>query len=151
VDGDTLIVSSRGRALRLRLIGVDAPELSRAHGRFRRSAGAEDCAPPDRAGREAERVLSKLVRPGAVLHVASDREPLDPYGRHLGYVWTGEPADPGSPGGGRHQSVFVNAAVIRSGHARAMVIAPNDRFAAVLAAAEAASASGTRARGMTCT
>lgn len=146
VDGDTLVVSSHGRPLRLRLIGVDAPELPRTYGRLRRSAGAEGCA-----GRAAERALSKLIRAGAVLHVASDREPFDPYGRRLGYVWTDEGADPGRPGGGRHLGVFVNAALIRSGHARAVVIEPNDRFAAVLAAAETASAPGTRARGMTCT
>jgi micrococcal nuclease len=144
VDGDTLIVSSHGRALRLRLIGVDAPELPRTYGRLRRSAGARGCA-----GRAAERALSKLIRSGAVLHVASDRQRLDPYGRHLGYVWTDKEA---GAGGGR-RGVFVNAALIRSGHARAMVIAPNDRFAAVLAEAEAqaASALGTGAPGMTCT
>ncbi|GAA2086201.1 hypothetical protein GCM10009780_26600 [Actinomadura alba] len=118
VDGDTLVVRVGGRSISVRLLGVDAPELPRA---------GPPVAPdgPGCAGRAARSALSRLVRPGAVLYVIADHERHDRYGRSLLYVWTA-------------RRTFVNAALIRGGHARALVIPPNDRFAGVFRAAEAA-------------
>jgi micrococcal nuclease len=122
IDGDTLVVRAHGRRLiSVRLIGVDAPELDKA----RAPAAATHERRSDCAGRAARRALSRLVRPGTALYVTVDRERRDAYGRSLFYVWTA-------------QGTFVNAALIRSGHARAMMIPPNDRFAVVLRAAETA-------------
>jgi micrococcal nuclease len=131
VDGDTLVARVHGHLERVRLIGVDAPELAAPEratpgpGRRGRADAPAAARRPGRPGRAAYLALSRLVRPGAVLYVAPDLERRDRYGRSLLYVWTG-------------RGVFVNEALIREGHARAMVIAPNDRYAGVLLAAEAA-------------
>lgn len=108
VDGDTVILRVRGRRVRVRLIGVDAPETW-----LRR-----DCFGPD-----AARALRRLVPPGSMVHAAADAEPYDRYGRRLFYLWTA---------GG----VFVNAAMVRAGFARAMVVPPDTRYAEPLRAAE---------------
>ncbi|MEV5704645.1 thermonuclease family protein [Actinoallomurus sp. NPDC052274] len=110
VDGDTLVLRIGGRSRRVRLIGVDAPETWARH----------DCF-----GVEASRALRRLAPVGAEMRVVSDREPYDRFGRRLLHLWTSR---------GR----LVAAELVRSGFARALVISPNTRYAAVLGAAEAA-------------
>lgn len=109
VDGDTIVLRLRGRRLRVRLIGLDAPETWARH----------DCY-----GAEASRALRRLTPPGSVVRVAGDREPYDRYGRRLFYVWTA-------------QGRFVDEELVRLGFARALTIPPDTRHAARLRAAEA--------------
>jgi micrococcal nuclease len=104
-----------GHRLRARLIGVDAPEIG-----HRGSAVAGECFGP-----EAAAALRRLAPRDGVLKVTADRERRDPYGRELFYAWTSD-------------GVFVNAALIHHGYARAMMIPPNDRFAGLFRAAESA-------------
>jgi micrococcal nuclease len=67
VDGDTLICAP---GVRVRLIGIDTPELSqRPHG--------------DRA----RRALEALIPVGSAVQLERDVEPADRYGRRLAYVW----------------------------------------------------------------
>jgi micrococcal nuclease len=99
----------RGRG-RVRLIGVDAPETW-----VRR-----DCF-----GAEATRALRRLTPPGAAVRVAPDVRARDRYGRSLLYLWTS-------------RGVFVNAALVRGGFARAVPVPPDTARAAVLDRAEAA-------------
>jgi micrococcal nuclease len=108
VDGDTVILRIRGRSVRVRLIGVDAPETW-----LRR-----DCF-----GAEAARALRRLAPQGSSLYAAGDAEPYDRYRRRLLYLWT--------PHG-----VFLDAALIRAGFARAMAVPPDTRYAAFLREAE---------------
>lgn len=88
IDGDTLMLAD-GR--RVRLIGVDAPEI--------------DC--PYRTaepwGYESKAYLRDLVEGQSVRLVIGD-EPLDKYGRTLAYVYVGD--------------VLVNGRLIRDGQAR---------------------------------
>jgi hypothetical protein len=93
--------------VRVRLIGVDAPETWTRH----------DCF-----GAEAARALARLTPPGSVLRTAGDAEPTDRYGRSLLYLWT-------------RSGRFVNASIIRGGFARVMIVPPNTRYAHVLRAA----------------
>jgi micrococcal nuclease len=67
VDGDTLVCTGVGR---IRLIGIDTPELSQGP-----------------HGQEAAAALAALAPPGARLHVETDVEPRDRYRRVLAYVW----------------------------------------------------------------
>lgn len=113
VDGDTLVTRMSGRELRVRLIGVDAPEI-----RHRGSTLPGECF-----GTDAAAALRRLAPRGGVLKVTPDRERRDPYGRELRYAWTSD-------------GLFVNAALIRDGYARAMVVPPNDRFIGLFRAAE---------------
>lgn len=109
IDGDTVVLRVGGRRQRVRLIGVDAPETWAHH----------DCF-----GVAATRALRRLAPIGATLRLAGDREPHDRYGRRLAYLWTAH---------GR----FIAAELIRAGFARAMVVPPDTRYAAVLRAVEA--------------
>ena len=89
LDGDTIDVVGVGR---VRLLGIDAPEL--AHGRG-------TAAPFARQAREKliALVLHRWVR------LEADVERLDGYNRHLAYIV-------------REDAVFVNAELVREGLAR---------------------------------
>ena len=69
VDGDTF--TCRG-GLRVRLIGVDAPELSQQP-----------------FGAQARQALGRWLPPGETVVLEADVEPVDRYGRRLVYVWRG--------------------------------------------------------------
>jgi micrococcal nuclease len=104
-DGDTLrartsapnAVVTDSESTRVRLIGVDTPEVS----------PAVECWGP-----EATTSLATLLPPGSTLWAAADREVLDQYGRHLLYLWTTD-------------GTFVNAQLIARGDGTVMVFAPN--------------------------
>lgn len=68
VDGDTIDCRGVGR---IRLIGMDTPEMSQAP-----------------FGAEAARALAALVPTGDTIRVEPDVEPRDRYGRTLAYLWT---------------------------------------------------------------
>ena len=115
-DGDTL----RARAstpnaviattddLRVRLIGIDAPEVSE---------------PAECWGDEATAHLKALAPVGAVLWASFDDDPLDRYDRHLLYLWTED---------GR----FINHELVAAGDAEALTVQPNDEHAELFAATE---------------
>jgi micrococcal nuclease len=122
-DGDTLRariavpneVITDTASTRIRLIGVDTPEIS-----------------PDLEcwGDEATQSLTALVPPGSTVWASADLDVLDPYERHLLYLWTPD---------GR----FVNGELISAGDATVMIFAPNDRYEPLLRQLETeASASG---------
>lgn len=67
-DGDTLRCAD-GR--RVRLLGIDAPELDQAAGSASRGA------------------LQRLLRPGQRVRLETDVQRRDPFGRTLAYVWIG--------------------------------------------------------------
>jgi micrococcal nuclease len=111
-DGDTLWLSGIGK---VRLIGVDAPEV---HGRV-------ECY-----GRAASAFVERLLPLGARVRYTLGVERRDRYGRALAYVYTDD---------GR----FVNLMLVRRGFAQPLTIPPNDRFAGrFVAAARGARARG---------
>lgn len=89
VDGDTLIVEPD---LRVRLIGIDTPELGR------------DGAPDEPLGRDAAEWLAAEVT-GAEVRLEFDVERFDRYGRTLAFVWLGER--------------LINAEIVAAGFSRA--------------------------------
>ena len=123
-DGDTLrarvtapnAVVTDTESTRVRLIGVDTPEIS----------PAVECW-----GAEATTSLSTLLPPGSTLWAAADREVLDQYGRHLLYLWTTD-------------GTFVNAQLIARGDGTVMVFAPNTLHEQLFRSLEAQAASGGR-------
>jgi len=122
-DGDTLrariatpneIVTDTA-STRIRLIGVDTPEIS-----------------PDLEcwGAEATARLTELLPLGSTVWATPDRDVLDRYDRHLLYLWTPD---------GR----FVNGELIAAGDATVMIFAPNDEHEGLFRELEAeASAAG---------
>ena len=68
-DGDTFTCRD-GR--RVRLIGIDSPELGQGE-----------------PGRRARAALSRLAPPGTTVRLERDIAPRDRYGRDLAHVWVG--------------------------------------------------------------
>lgn len=114
-DGDTLFLqpegtSSRDDQLKVRLIGIDAPELR----------PEVECF-----GIDARDHLRELLPEGSAVWIASDREPVDQYGRSLLYLWT---MDGNS----------VNLDLVQNGFAAALSIPPSNSFADQFDLAESA-------------
>ena len=108
VDGDTFVARRDGRRLRVRLIGVDAPESVRPG------------APVDCYGPEAARLLRDLLPRGVALRAAYQGEPRqDRFGRELWDVWLGD---------GR----FLQAELVRAGAAGPHPYPPQTRYADLL-------------------
>jgi micrococcal nuclease len=99
LDGDTIDVAGVGR---VRLLGIDAPELAHGH---------DTAAPFAYEAREklTELVLHRWVR------LEADAERVDGYSRHLAYVV-------------REDGLFVNAALLREGLARVTARMPLRRL-----------------------
>jgi endonuclease YncB( thermonuclease family) len=99
LDGDTITVARLGR---VRLLGIDAPEIGR---------GFDTAAPFARAARDrlAELLLRRWV------HLEPDGLRLDTYRRRLAYVL-------------RDDGMFVNAVLVREGLARVTARTPLRRL-----------------------
>jgi micrococcal nuclease len=102
-DGDTLRLSGIGR---VRLIGVDTPEVY----------GGAECY-----GREASAFTKRVLPPGTRVRYRFGIEPRDRYGRALAYIWLRD---------GR----FFNLMLVERGYAQVLTVPPNvdyaDRFLA---------------------
>ena len=107
VDGDTFVASRQGRSLRVRLIGINAPESVQPDARV-------ECYGP-----ESARALGSLLPRGTRLMAAYQGKPeQDQYGRELWDVWVD----------GR----FLQAKLVSRGLVRARVYRPQARYADVL-------------------
>jgi micrococcal nuclease len=109
IDGDTVDVAGAGR---VRLLGIDAPEIGR---------GFDTSAPF--AVEARERLRSLLVT--RWVRLEGDREARDGYGRVLAYVI-------------RDDGLFVNAELLRLGLARVSARRPLRRLAELRAAEDQA-------------
>jgi micrococcal nuclease len=108
-DGDTLFLTdSAGTELKVRLIGIDTPELR----------PAAECYAV-----EARDYLRQLAPDGTTLRVSADAEPLDQYGRSLFYLWT-ESGD------------FINLRLVAEGYGTTLNIEPNSAYRSQLVVAE---------------
>jgi micrococcal nuclease len=104
-DGDTLRTAG---GLRVRLIGIDTPEVS----------GGKQCFADEAKGH-----LARLVPPGSAVRLVYDKERQDRFGRDLAYVYRA--------GDGTH----VNLAMVVDGYAKTLTIKPNTAHAAEFAEA----------------
>lgn len=109
-DGDTLfLIPTDGERLKVRLIGVDTPEVGEN----------AECFGDEATGR-----LRQILPEGSTVWASADEEALDRYGRSLLYLWTSDGA-------------FVNLDLVADGYGTALRIKPNDAHWAELSAAEA--------------
>src|SRR5512135_3072522 len=106
-DGDTVSIKVKSFAgfplqiERVRLIGIDAPELGR-----------------DPWGRKAKKHLKKLISESDwVVNVEFDVEQSDKYGRLLGYLWN------------RRKGALINEQMIEDGYAVLYTVQPNVKYA----------------------
>jgi micrococcal nuclease len=123
VDGDTLCVEVTGPGRlpdgehRIRLLEIDSPEL-------------DGDAEPECGATAATTYVRDRVPAGTRVWLEADRRDRDRFDRPLRYVWTTDGA-------------MLNRAIVETGHARAVLIAPNDRrWTAIRDAQDAARAAG---------
>jgi micrococcal nuclease len=112
-----VIINFDGTTESVRLIGIDTPE---PEGGYR---------PPECYGDEASEFTRQLLPEGTTVLVTRDVEPRDVYDRLLGYLYRAE------------DNLFVNLAIVESGFADTLNIAPNDTYAGDFMAAAAAARS----------
>jgi micrococcal nuclease len=117
IDGDTIDVVIRGRDERVRMLGIDTPEIHL------------DGAPPECFGPEAAAFTASLLPRGTRVRLERDVVGRDHYGRLLAHIY--RLAD----------GLLVNEAILRAGYAQPLTIAPNEvfaeRYVAATVAAEA--------------
>lgn len=105
VDGDTFWVDDgTEKGMKVRLIGVDAPESRRTG---RKEAG--------HYGQESKIFLTQLLS-GKEVRLEYDVDPTDRYGRMLAYVYLKD-------------GTFVNAELVKQGYAMVLTVPPNVKFA----------------------
>lgn len=109
-DGDTVRMLVDGQELRVRLIGLDTPELR---------------DPLECFGPEATAALEALAPPGTQVGYAYDRDSRDRYERELLYLFTAD-------------GTLINLTLVERGYAEALLVEPNDRYWPELQAAERA-------------
>src|SRR2546426_2953336 len=116
-DGDTLRVALASGTIKVRLIGVDAPEISRGDRAARQGEQlGKDVATIVRLGRQAKTAAGRLAAPGTSVRVETDVQTHDRFGRLLAYVFLRD---------GR----MVNEELVREGWAMVLTIPPNVRYA----------------------
>ena len=111
VDGDTVDVVLGDRHERVRLIGIDTPEVYVAEG------------PPECYGPEASAFTKQLLPEGTEVRLERDVVGRDDYGRLLAYVYLAVD--------GR----MANEMIVAAGVAQPLTIPPNSTFAARFVAA----------------
>ena len=107
IDGDTIDVDIGGRTERIRLIGIDTPEI--AHEAFDgRAANDTECY-----GEEAHDFMRAVLPEGTAVRLERDVVGRDDYGRILAYVHRAS------------DGIFVNLELVRQGYAQPLTFPPN--------------------------
>ena len=119
VDGDTIKVLLDGESVRVRLIGINAPE----------SVAPEEERNTDE-GDDASAFLKDYLHEGENVWLMFDVEPSDQYDRVLAYVWTEVPSDFTDPSEVRAK--MVNAYLADQGYAVVHAYHPNDAYCDML-------------------
>lgn len=114
VDGDTIDVLIDGREERVRLTGIDTPEIAHA-ATGTRPAQAGECF-----GDEASAFTAALLPLGTVVRLERDVVGRDDFGRLLAYVYRAD------------DDVFVNYEIVRQGYAQPLTIPPNVTFSELM-------------------
>ena len=131
MDGDTIDVVSDGRRVRVRLIGIDTPEVydgPKLNRDARRSGRS----------REAIKALGRLSSAFTRVHLLGERialeldmETFDRYRRLLAYVWM-------------EDGTLFNMIAVREGYAFVSTYPPNVKYAEVFLACQREAREGER-------
>lgn len=99
VDGDTIVIKINGQSVKVRLIGINAPES--VHHDERKNT---------EEGKQASQYLKELLE-GKTVAYEFDQEPQDVHGRFLAYIYL--------------DKLFVNRHLVEAGYAKAKAYPPN--------------------------
>jgi micrococcal nuclease len=113
IDGDTIEVLVGKTVETVRLIGVDTPETK------------HPSKPVQHFGKEAESYTRSQLD-GRTIHLESDAQTRDTYGRMLAYVWLDAPTSISSREVREKQ---FNAQLLIKGYARLLTVPPNVKYA----------------------
>jgi len=102
VDGDSIECRQQATTLRVRLLGVDAPELQQRP-----------------FGTRARDILARLLPIGSEVRLETDVRITDPYGRLLAWVWN-------------DSTRLVNEEMLRTGFAVVYIVPPNVKYSEAL-------------------
>ena len=102
IDGDTIVVNINGEVYTVRYLGIDTPET------------VHPSKAVERGGPEASEANRRLVS-GQKVYLEKDVSETDHYGRLLRYVFLTD-------------GTFVNAVLVRSGHAKVNTYPPDVRY-----------------------
>lgn len=112
VDGDTLQLETGDR---VRLIGIDTPEMHSSDKLYRDSQRTkQDASTIQKLGRQSYEFTKNLVE-GKRVALEFDVEKYDKYKRILAYVYLKD-------------GTFVNAEIVKQGYASLMTIPPNIKY-----------------------
>ena len=105
VDGDTFwVLDSKKRRIKIRLIGIDAPEVKTVFNKKKHPFGEH-----------SKQYLDSILTKNPYLKLTFDVDSLDQYGRTLAYAFLND-------------GTFVNEMMIRNGYATTMTIQPNTLY-----------------------
>ena len=110
IDGDTIDVLVDGDQERVRLTGIDTPEVAREATETRPSR------PGECFGEEATEFTRGLLPVGTPVRLERDVVGRDDFGRLLAYVYRAS------------DGIFVNYEIVRQGYAQPLTIPPNVTF-----------------------
>ena len=115
-DGDTITVLSGGSTIKIRLIGIDAPESRQNQKALKDSnRSGNDLESILAQGKQATVFLKSVLKKGDTVSLEFDTVRHDKYGRTLAYVYLSD---------GR----MLNDLIISSGYASPMTIPPNVKY-----------------------
>lgn len=125
IDGDTLYCSQGfGRELKVRLIGIDAPESKRNSKAYRDAERTgESVESILELGKKSKAFVRSRVPVGTEVRLELDVQTRDKYSRTLAYVYL--------PDG-----TMLNELIVREGYAQLMTVPPNVRHQEQLLEAE---------------
>ena len=116
-DGDTVRIRLDAGVVKVRLVGIDAPEVSAGERAAWQAAELRrDIAAIVALGRQAQAAAERLAPAGTAVRVEPDVQTHDRYGRALLYLYLSD---------GR----MVNEELVRAGYAMVLTIPPNVRYA----------------------
>lgn len=115
VDGDTIVVELNGENIKVRFIGVDAPESVHSD----ESKNTEE-------GEFAAKYLESILNGKDTLYIQYDVEQSDVYGRTLAYVWISDKVDITCDTD--VENYMLNAMLVKAGVAKAADYPPNTRY-----------------------
>ncbi|KMT22313.1 thermonuclease family protein [Clostridium cylindrosporum] len=123
-DGDTITVQLGKKQEKVRLIGVNTPELK----------------PLQTYGKEAANYTkSKLT--GKTVYLTYDVGQRDKYGRLLAYVWISKPT---SDSAKEIRAKMFNANLLLNGYAQVMTVQPNSKYAKTFATFQSEAVKGKK-------
>jgi len=130
-DGDTITVQIAERRERVRLIGVDTPELHESPKLDRDAQRSRRSRRDIQADGARARTFTADRLLGQTVSLERDVEPRDRYGRLLAYVWLDD-------------GTLFNVELVRAGWARTLTVPPNVRHVDALVEAQRAARAARR-------